>query len=227
MINNQITKGWLLLIVLIQIISAGATERNWNIAGLHTASEAAYLTEIEKEIILEINKLRSDPARYAEEYIEPLAKKFDRKVLYYPGDNPLLTNEGISAVHECVRELKRQQPIPLIYPSPGLTKAARDHVKDQSKTGKTGHTGGDRSSMRNRVERYGTWQSSIAENIAYGAKTARQIVVYLLIDDGVRNRGHRKNMLNPGFKMAGVATGTHPEYGFMSVMDFAGGYITN
>ena len=227
MINNQITKGWLLLIVLIQIISAGATERNWNIAGLHTASEAAYLTEIEKEIILEINKLRSDPARYAEEYIEPLAKKFDRKVLYYPGDNPLLTNEGISAVHECVRELKRQQPIPLIYPSPGLTKAARDHVKDQSKTGKTGHTGGDRSSMRNRVERYGTWQSSIAENIAYGAKTARQIVVYLLIDDGVRNRGHRKNMLNPGFKMAGVTTGTHPEYGFMSVMDFAGGYITN
>jgi uncharacterized protein YkwD len=225
--NNPIIKGTLLLVLLMQIISAGATEPNWKITELHTASEAAYLTEIEKEIILEINKLRSDPARYAEEYIAPLAKMFDRKVLHYPGDHPLLTNEGVSAVHECVRELKRQQPLPLMYPSHGLTKAARDHVKDQSKTGKTGHTGGDRSSMRNRVERYGQWQSTIAENIAYGAKTARQIVVYLLIDDGVRDRGHRKNMLNPGFKMVGVATGSHPEYGFMSVMDFAGGYITN
>ena len=81
--------------------------------------------------------------------------------------------------------------------------------------------------MRNRVERYGQWQSTIAENIAYGAKTARQIVVYLLIDDGVRDRGHRKNMLNPGFRMVGVATGTHPEYGIMSVMNFAGGFITH
>ena len=225
--NNSIIKGTFLLIALLQLYSAGATERNWKIAELHTATEAAYLTEIEKEVILEINKLRSDPARYAEEYIAPLAKKFDRKVLHYPGDNPLLTNEGVSAVHECVRVLKRQQPLPLIYPSPGLTKAARDHVKDQSKTGRTGHTGGDRSSMRNRVERYGQWQSTIAENIAYGAKTARQIVVYLLIDDGVRDRGHRKNMLNPGFRMVGVATGTHPEYGIMSVMNFAGGFITH
>src|SRR5690606_9306056 len=124
-----------------------------------------------------------------EENIAPLAKHYDRRILHYPDDHPLLTNEGVSALKECVRELKKQQPLSIIYPSYGLSRAARDHVNDQSKTGKTGHAGSDGSNMRERIERYGKWQVRIAENIAYGAKTARQIVVYLLIDDGVKDRG--------------------------------------
>lgn len=222
----KIPKATLFFILLVQFSALFATDRNWNIANLHTASDASYLSEIEKEVILEINKLRSDPPRYAEEYIAPLAKHYDRRILYYPGDQPLITREGVSALNECVRELKKQHPLPVMYPSQGLTKAARDHVRDQSKTGKTGHTGKDKSSMRDRIERYGDWQIKIAENIAYGAKTPRQIVVYLLIDDGVRDRGHRKNFLTPDFKTVGIAVGNHPQYGVMSVMDFAGGFKT-
>lgn len=199
---------------------------NWELSALNTASEANYLSPLEKEIILEINKLRSEPARYATDYIAPLAKRYDRRLLYYPGDQPLLTKEGVKALYECVRDLKSQKSLPLIYPNPGLTKAARDHVKDQAKTGRTGHQGSDRSGMRERLERYGEWQVRIAENIAYGGKTAQQIVIYLLIDDGVRDRGHRKNFLNPDFKTVGVATGKHPNFGLMSVMDFAGGFKT-
>jgi uncharacterized protein YkwD len=220
------TTRMVLLILLVQVIYAPAAGSSWNISVLHTAAGVSYLSEIEKEIVLEINKLRSDPTRYAEEYIAPLAKNYDRRILHYPGDNPLITREGVSALHECVRELKKQEPLPLMHPSSGLTMAARDHVKDQSKSGKTGHTGGDKSGMRDRIERYGQWEVRIAENIAYGAKTARQIVVYLLIDDGVRDRGHRKNFLNPDFITVGVATGGHPHYDFMSVMDFAGGFKT-
>ncbi len=220
----------LLLVLFFQVSLAIAPKNTahsgWEINTLNTASEANYLSSLEKEIILEINKLRSDPKRYAEDYIAPLAKKYDRRLLYYPGDQPLLTKEGVNALYECVRDLKRQQPLPIIYPSEGLTLAARDHVNDQSKTGRTGHQGSDSSNMRNRIERYGKWEKRIAENIAYGGKTAQQIVIYLLIDDGVRDRGHRKNFLNPDFRMVGVATGNHPQYGLMSVMDFAGGFKT-
>lgn len=219
----------LLLVLIFQAslanVSNNPAHSGWEIHALNTAAEVSYLTPLEKEIILEINKLRSDPKRYAEDYIAPLAKKYDRRLLYYPGDQPLLTKEGVNALYECVRDLKQQQPLPIIYPSEGLTLAARDHVNDQSKTGRTGHQGSDRSSMRDRIERYGKWEKRIAENIAYGGKTAQQIVIYLLIDDGVRDRGHRKNFLNPDFRMAGVATGSHPNYGLMSVMDFAGGFV--
>lgn len=224
------TKVTLLLVLFFQVSLANVPKSTahsiWEINALNTASEVRYLSPLEKEIILEINKLRSDPARYAEDFIAPLAKKYNRRLLYYPGDHPLLTNEGVNALYECVRDLKRQQPLPIIYPSEGLSLAAKDHVNDQSKTGRTGHQGSDRSTMRNRVERYGKWQARIAENIAYGGKTAQQIVIYLLIDDGVRDRGHRKNFLNPDFRMVGVATGSHPNYGLMSVMDFAGGFKT-
>ena len=225
--RNMILKKIISIILLMQGIIIFASAGNWNITALHTASDVNYLSDIEREIILEINKLRSDPPRYAEEYIAPLAKHYDRRILYYPGDQPLITREGVSALHECIRELKKQQPLPVMYPSPGLTKAARDHVGDQSKTGKTGHTGNDKSSMRDRIERYGDWQVRIAENIAYGAKTARQIVIYLLIDDGVSDRGHRKNFLTPDFKTVGIAVGNHPQYEIMSVMDFAGGFKTS
>jgi hypothetical protein len=196
----------------------------WNAAELNTAANANYLTTLEKKIIFETNKLRSNPAKYAEEYIEPLAKNYKRKLLYYPGDKPLMTREGVSALHECVRALKKQSALPVMYPSAGLSKAAEDHVKDQSRSGKTGHTGGDRSTSRQRIERYGDWNIRIAENIAYGGISARQIVIYLLIDDSVKSRGHRKNFLHPDFKVVGVATGPHPTYRSMTVMDFAGSF---
>ena len=218
-----------ILLFFLAITPRGSKANNpgWDISSLNTASGIDYMSDIEKEVVLEINKLRSNPARYADEYIAPLAKLYNKRILHYPGDHPLITREGVSAVHECVRELKRQKPLPIMHPAHGLALAARDHVKDQSATGKTGHTGGDKSSMRDRVERYGKWETLIAENIAYGAKTARQIVVYLLIDDGVPGRGHRKNFLTPEFRTVGVAVGSHPQYDVMSVMNFAGGYKTS
>ena len=209
-----------LKILLISFLFAAVVLANDN--GLRTADNVNYLSAYEKEIIYEINLFRSNPASYSQNYIEPLSKKYKGKLLYYPNDLPLKTKEGVRALNECVRELKKAQPLPVLYPSRGLTKAAEDHVKDQSETGKTGHTGSDRSNVKTRIERYGDWHERIAENIAYGGISARQIVIYLLIDDGEYKRGHRKNFLTPEFKTVGVAVGTHPEYKTMCVMDFAG-----
>lgn len=209
---------------VLQVYGTGDNS-NWNYSRLHTATEARYLSAIEKEVVFEINKLRSNPARYAEEYIVPLKDKYQRNYLFYPGDKPLLTQEGISALNECVSELKTLRPVPLLRPDAGLTKAAADHVTDQSNSGETGHIGRDRSKVKDRIERYGDWKVRIAENIAYGGINARQIVIYLLIDDGIRSRGHRKNFLHPDFKVIGVATGSHPSYRNMCVMDFAGTFM--
>ena len=195
-----------------------------NSAGtLNTAANASYLSPLEKEIIFEINLFRSDPAKYAENYIEPLARNYQRNILYYPNDKPIMTHEGVKALQECVRELKKTTPKLILYPSEALTNAASDHCNDQSRTGKLGHVGNDNSNVKTRIERYGKWKVRIAENIAYGNTSARQVVIFLLIDDNVKNRGHRINLLHPDFRLIGVSTGTHPEYSTMCVMDFAGG----
>lgn len=217
----------LIIIVFIfgvQILMASGVEKDsgWNNKKLNTASSIQYLSTFEKEIIFEINKLRSNPAKYAEDFIVPLKNKYKRNYLYYPGDNPLKTKEGVRALNECINELKKQQPLPLVFPVKGLCRAAGDHVKDQSRSGNTGHIGSDRSVAKDRIARYGNWKIRIAENIAYGGISAQQVVIYLLIDDGIKNRGHRKNFLHPDFKTVGVAAGSHPYYKNMCVMDFAG-----
>ena len=192
---------------------------------LNTAAKANYLSPIEKEIVLEINLFRSNPAKYANDYIAPLTKYYQKNILHYPDDKSIKTREGVKALHECVRELQDASPQPIMYPSQVLTKAASDHQKDQVRTGETGHTGSDNSTLKQRIERYGKWQVRIAENIAYGNSSARQVVIFLLIDDGVKSCGHRKNLLHPAYKTVGVSFGKHPVYGTMCVMDFAGGIV--
>ncbi|WP_347838052.1 CAP domain-containing protein [uncultured Draconibacterium sp.] len=219
-------KVLILTVLCLFNLSTTANEKSKN-SKHNTAANASYLSALEKEVIYEINLFRSNPPDYAEKYIAPLAKHYERKILHYPGDKSIMTQEGVSALHECVRVLKKASSAPLLYPDTRLTKAANDHQTDQSKTGKTGHTGKDRSNLKDRIERYGKWQVRIAENIAYGNTSAQQIVVFLLIDDGVKSRGHRTNLLHPDFKSIGVACGSHPKYNTMCVMDFAGGMSNN
>lgn len=210
--------------IILMLVFAGLYAKEVRRAELNTASNVSYLSTLEKEVIYEINLFRSNPAEYARNYIAPLATKYDRRILYYPGeDKPIKTAEGIKALNECIRDLKNETPRPILMPEKKLTLSARDHQHDQQKSGRTGHAGSDSSNLRQRVERYGKWKVRIGENIAYGNSSARQIVIFLLIDDGVRDRGHRKTLLHPDFKVAGVACGKHPVYGTMCVIDFAGG----
>ena len=45
---------------------------NWDIAALDTAADVDYLSPAEKDVILEMNKVRVDPKKYAELYIQPI-----------------------------------------------------------------------------------------------------------------------------------------------------------
>ncbi len=202
-----------------------AQDGGWDTNLLDTARGADYLSEIEKDIILELNKVRTKPALYASEYIEPRKSAFSGRIYRVSGQIDLMTNEGVSAVSECLRVLGKAAAVGILRPSIALSSATSDHRNDQGETGRTGHDGSDKSSLKNRIERYGEWDIYIGENITYGPESAREVVVQLLIDDGVSSRGHRKNIMNRVFNYAGTAYGTHPLYGYMCVMDFAGAII--
>ncbi len=75
--------------------------------------------------------------------------------------------------------------------------------------------------MADRIARYGVWLGTMSENIDYGSRTARRVVISLLVDDGVPGRGHRTNIFAPASRYAGVACGPHRTYGVMCVTDFA------
>jgi len=189
-----------------------------------TIAHAEYLQEIERKVIMEINLVRTDPPEYARKYLAPMRSYYHNKLLQYPGEIAISTKEGRHALDECIKELQANKSLLPLSPKKGLVLAARDHAKDQGKTGKTGHTGTDGSTLRSRLNQYGKWGISAGENIAYGNKEARRIVTSLLIDDGVASRRHRRNLLNDTFKFVGVAVEQHRVYNYMCVIDFAGAY---
>ncbi len=58
------------------------------------------------------------------------------------------------------------------------------------------------------------------ECCAYGSDTGREIIVQLLIDEGVESLGHRKICLSSGYSAVGIAFNKHKTYGFCCVLDF-------
>ncbi len=49
----------------------------------------------------------------------------------------------------------------------------------------------------------------------------------LIIDDGVNNRGHRKNVLNPAHRTIGIACTDHPSHGTIVTINYAFHYCSN
>jgi len=130
---------------------ADSDASNWDIPALDTAADVNYLSAIEKDVILEMNKVRVNPKKYAELYIQPRLKYYNGRNYQVPGQITILTEEGAAAVNACISALSQTAPAGVLRPERGLSLAARDHVTDQSKTGQTGHTGSDRSTPEIRI----------------------------------------------------------------------------
>ncbi|MGF7141198.1 CAP domain-containing protein [Roseimarinus sediminis] len=195
----------------------------WPLKELDTAREVSYLSEQEKDIVLEMNMLRYNPAMYAQQHMQWMEAFYSGKLLKIPGKTPYQTEEGRSALQECLKVLKQASPAPILYPSNGMTKACELLVYDQGNTGKTGHRGSDNSTPDSRLNRFGTFTGYFAENIHYGDAEPRFIIISLLIDDGVRSRGHRNTLLSADYHHTGVATGAH-KYGEMCVINYASSF---
>lgn len=168
--------------------------------------------------------MRSNPARYAA-IIERWLPHYRGTLFRRPGDPlPTRTLEGAAAAREAIAALGATSPVPVLTWSRGMTLGARDHVADLGPRGGMEHVGGDGSLPSHRVNRYGQWHRRISENITFGPATGRDVVAALLIDDGIPDRGHRKNSLDAAVNVAGVACGPHKSYRVMCVVVHAAGY---
>ena len=184
------------------------------------APDTADWHRLAREIHAETNAVRRDPSGYAR-HLERMLPRFEGNLLERPGRTYLRTDEGPAAVHEAIASLKARRPVAPLGWSRGLSAAAADHVRDQGPIGGLEHRGTDDSDPASRATRHGQWILGVAENIAYGENPAREVVIQLLVDDGVPDRGHRDNILHPDWGAAGVACGPHRRYQQMCVMDYA------
>jgi uncharacterized protein YkwD len=187
-------------------------------------SDADY-RRIEREVLAELNLVRGNPPAYAAK-LEQMLPLFSGNLRRQPGSNvSIRTQEGAAAVREAIDVLRSQKPLPALTLSDGLSRAAGDLAADQARTGALGHTGSDGSSPGDRISRYGKWGYTYAENVDYGSfASGRDVVTDLIVDDGVRDRGHRRNIFDQNARVVGIRCGPHPRYVSTCVIDQAGSF---
>ena len=191
---------------------------------LNTAKNCTYLKPVEREMIYEINLLRSDPAGYVKyiQYYYDLARlnfgHFGKGTRNYSltteyeirngsqrikRTDTIWSNEYEEEVHateSLLRDLKQTQPLSVLQPDKGIYEAARKHGLDQDRHNwSLGHVGSDGSWPWDRIRKYAHGMITGNENLAgrYPEGTAREIVIQLLIDSGIPGYGHRYNLLDP------------------------------
>lgn len=185
--------------------------------------------EINQQVLVELNKVRVNPKSLIPR-LEFIIQHM-RNNAYFPPKSKIGINykEGKRVIQETIDFLRKQPKRKPLRLCNELSKAASLHVQDQGASGKTGHIGDNELKPAERMSIVGedeglNWKGCCGENIMYGRETGRDIVCALIIDDGVKSRGHRINMFSEDWGIVGIASGPHPKFRTMCVLDFAGDY---
>lgn len=196
----------ILLLIFPRVLhSQNSVWDSWDpevIRSLHTADGIGYLTEEEQKVVLFMNMARHDGPLFSRTFLES-----------YVTENQV---ENTSYLRSLKKDLKKSTQLPPLLVEEDLTSVARGHAELSGRTGHVGHKDFNKRFAPLRGNPYTAW----AENCSYGYADAVEIVITLLIDEGVKGVGHRNNILNPNFNSVGVAIAPHKRYKTNCVIDF-------
>ena len=176
--------------------------------------------EIEEELFKQHNALRTNPQSFIPKLKEAL-KHFREKIYHMPDEDPIQTYEGQEAIEEAINFLKSQKPVGELIYDENISYACKDHVYDIGIKGLTTHEGSDGKNISDRIEKYCEWEGAAAENLDFGFKKAENIILNLIIDDGVKERNQRFNLFHPDFKYIGIGAGSHRDFGICVSIGYA------
>ena len=162
----------------------------------------------EKDLFYWTNYFRQDPKRFYEKVVLEFLKQFP---------------EAKSAYTRSLETDIRKAPatLSLLIPDKGLLGTTKAHASDLIKRGSViSHNSSNGMSFSQRLQGAGRYTCG-AENIYVGTSKALESLITLLIDNGVPDKGHRMNLLDPKFERMGISfQSVGPGKGLL-VQDFA------
>ena len=179
----------------------------------------------EKDLFDLHNQIRQDPSSFIPELENILADfagtRF-RKLQIGDKTYNIATLEADVPVRELITFLRKQPRLqPLTYDD-SLQGYACQHVNDQGSTRDTGHQSSAGDSWNVRIANLRTDGHALGENLTYGVMGARDALLTLAINDGVRSRAHRLNIFNEDFQKIGLCKGDHAAFTNMVDVIFKG-----
>ena len=171
----------------------------------NTADTSNYLTDEEKKVIQICNLARINGKLFKENIL-----------LHWPDIAEHLDNNKY--IGSLLTEIEKVKNLPLLQPNYYFHVLAKQHATDMGISGQAGHKGSEQrfNKMIKKTAAY-----KCGENCDYGYDKAIDIVMHLLIDDGVVSLGHRKSILDKDFNSIGVSIMPHQKYEYNCVQMFA------
>ena len=162
----------------------------------------------DRELVDEVNNLRSDPKKFADK-IKKYLDYFEGKVLKVPGRKAgIQTHEGPKAYEEAINYLSRQSPVEPLSPSKALFRISQDYLrKIQRKNASASDVDVDAL-----IDKYGTYYGDLIYAADYGGLTPEEALIFLIVSDGDYNRRQRESLLSKSYKLIGGASGKHPMF---------------
>ena len=173
------------------------------IALVSTSCFAQKQQSMEDSIFELVNYVRQEPKRFLTEVAQPYIKS-----------NEL---ENSSYAKSLTRTLQKQNPLPPLSRNKQLMDMAANFAVEAGRKGWTDHVRTDA-----RFKKYAPEIEITGENLQFGSADALSVIMELLIDEGVRNLGHRKNILDPEFSLIGIGFGNHKTFDTIGVIVFGG-----
>jgi uncharacterized protein YkwD len=150
------------------------------------------LSAMEQDFFYWTNLMRKNPELFGETVLQEFLKQFPE------ANSP--DSRSLTA------DLKKAQSnLQFLDPDHGLLVMASTHAKDlRDRSGVISHQSSTGKDFVQRIKEAGKYRCG-AENVFVGTPEALEALILLLIDKGVRDKGHRKNLLDPGFTLMGVS----------------------
>lgn len=163
----------------------------------NTAKQYDFLSAEEREIVQYINLCRLYPKQFA-----------NNEIKSYKGI-PGIKYKGLAKYKaSLIKELNSRKPCDALEFDENMYDDAECYAKEISVNKRTLH------------QRKDCEKSRYAENLYFGNRDGKTIVLEWLIDCGIATLGHRKNCLNKLYGGIGVKMDTHFEYVKCAVGEF-------
>jgi len=144
------------------------------------------LSVLEYKVLQELNRARTNPRRYAL-WLEGLRGYYSATEMSLPGENSVITQEGLVALDEAIAVLRTLRPALPLEVSPNLSQSAQGLVNQATS------------------EVVLTQEQGIFAQSASGFRSPLMLVAKLIIDDGNRDRSRRQALFDVGYRSAGIA----------------------
>lgn len=208
----------LILISCCKIFVVTAQETSWEDEKLNTAKNAVYMRQDEREMIYEINRLRSDPPRYAKYFVAVQLKNAlevynaegrgdssysittsyqDNKIIGVDTNWHFSNEEELHALQTLYDTLMHLKPLSILQPDEAIYKACIKHAKNRAAAGSFDHMGTDGSWPWDRILKYSPMMEDGNENLAMNGNAPVSVIVMQLLNDAnINGYGHRYNLLD-------------------------------